>query len=154
MKQQQLESHLSGMPWCTLIACYSLSLKASYSRNLLIVWLLGWKGNEGKKPQTNMLPWVSVAFAGSSAAQSTSPGCAGANCTAVIPGLGCSQGRASSTHGSLWSSAYSQRAISILGCVLPSPKNLEPISLESLILLTPHNLQKWHSPKISQMLNV
>lgn len=28
------------------------------------------------------------------------------------------------------------------------------LTSESLILLTPHNLQKWHSPKISQMLNV
>lgn len=38
--------------------------------------------------------------------------------------------------------------------MLSSPKNLEPFSLELLILLTPRNLQKWHSPKISQMLNV
>lgn len=62
-------------------------------------------------------------------------------------GLWWSQGRALSTHSSV-EHCLLQRAM------LSSPKNLEPFSLELLILLTPHNLQKWHSPKISQMLNV
>lgn len=111
------------------------------------------KRKRGEKIQASMLPCASVTSAGGSAGQSTALAVllqtAGHQ---QVLGLWCSQGGASGTHSSLWSRACSQRAA--LGSIPSSPENLEPFSLELLMLLTPHNLQKWHSPKISQMLNM
>lgn len=123
---------VSGMPRSTRIACYFLSLKTFIlkPRDIAMARLLGWKGKGGggNKPQTNMLPCVSLTSAGSSRAHSTStdagvPVLRGPR-AAAFPGKS-----AFSTHRSPPRFACSQPAI--LDCVLSSPENLEPFSLLS-----------------------
>lgn len=94
-----------------------------------------------------MLPSVSVTFAGSSAGQSTA---LVALVQTAVPGSGAVMIPGESPE-------HTQQCVEhclLQRAMLSSPKNLEPFSLELLILLTPRNPQKWHSPKISQMLNV
>lgn len=133
--------------------CLLLSSPKSLILKELNFWLgsLGEKEIRGKKFQSNTLPSVSVTFAGSSVGQSTA--LAALVHTAVPGSWGCDVPREEPQHTQQpVEQCLLQRAV--LGCVLSSPKNLEPFSLELLTLLTPHNLQRWHSPKISQMLNV
>lgn len=85
------------------------------------------KRKKGKKIQTNMLPCVSLTFAGSSIMHSTIPGCKhrhrGPHAVA-FPGKS-----AFSTQRSLQNFPCLERVI--LDFVLSSPENLEPFSLLS-----------------------
>lgn len=113
---------VSRVPRATTIICYLLFLSTLYSSQDRSDGFAPW-ARRGDKPQTNVVPCVSVTFAGSSTAHRTTPGCPGPCATAFL------EKSALSTQCSLQSSACSHRAT--LDCVLSSPENLEPSSLLS-----------------------